>query len=157
VETPVQATFEGTAECKAIGDGSGSFCKFDVVAKTPSMIPGTTILPPLPDSMDSAIVPLVILYGLDPEKPGVRFTWVGGRSAWEASGSLASETVTPACVSRSCSGMASMRISGRGKRIESTFVFNPGQRLPPILSLLEMKRLQEEAAEASAAELDQEN
>jgi hypothetical protein len=50
-----------------------------------------------------------------------------------------------------------MRISGRGKRIESTFVFNPGQRLPPILSLLEMKRLQEEAAEASAAELDQEN
>jgi hypothetical protein len=145
VPVPLQGTFEGSGECESIGDGVGSVCDFEIVASSYHQ-EGLRFDPALPDAHRISFVPQRVLFGLDPDAPGIRLTWISGPAAWEASGSLSGNSAGIVCVSSSCRGITSIHATPDHSRIVATFVFKvlpppPVIGPPPTTVTVELRRL----------------
>jgi hypothetical protein len=110
---PLPRSYEGSVECKGVGDGAGVSCLF---------------------SWDSDIttgMPLAMLLGLDPDGPGIRFLLLDSSgSAREARGSISGNTVNfkMDCANRGCPRISEIYASSGGRQLE--MLVSQSKRLP---------------------------
>jgi hypothetical protein len=122
IDAPIQATFEGLAECNDIGDGPGVFCRFHMTAVTPPMWIGAPSMQ-LQDPNDIPFLPVEILFGIDPENLEMRMMWVGGGGAvWLAEGPLSGISINTGCDGRMCRIQKWVHSTRDGNRIEIGFL-----------------------------------